>query len=473
MRRPGLRAWPTAIVRRGTYATLPVAADKNEPTAKALQSLHSPGGDEFWRKVPRWADVSPEKFISQRWSSKETVNGEAQLHKFLKEVVPDEIPLDRAGSKVQSKDAFLKDVLEGVRAATMAVRITPYLLSRVNWQDPRNDPIFRQFVVLKSNLLPDPPCLQLDSLREHDDEAAPGFIHRYHDKGLFLTTSVCPTYCAGCTRAHGVGGDTCALTKKQNFLNPSNKRWDKIFEYIEATPQLQDIVLSGGDTWALTPDMIQRLGERLISIPHIKRFRYASKGMCVSPGRMLDPNDGWIDALVDVTHKARKANKAVALHTHFNHPDEISWITRAAARRLFEAHVTVRCQTVLINGVNNNAETLSRLIRSLADMHIQPYYVYQFDMVPNSEHLRTPLQTILDLEEQVRGSIAGFMMPQFVVDLPGGGGKRLSNSFREYNRETGVSTFVAPAVTEGSSRGAGKPKVFRYYDPMHRHQGQL
>lgn len=86
-------------------------------------------------------------------------------------------------------------------------------------------------------------------------------------------------------------------------------------------------------------------------------------------------------------------------------------------------------------------------------------------MVINSEHLRTPLQTILDLEEQIRGSIAGFMMPQFVVDLPGGGGKRLSNSFKEYNRETGVSTFVAPAVTEGNDRGVRKPKVFKYYDP--------
>lgn len=193
---------------------------------------------------------------------------------------------------------------------------------------------------------------------------------------MTLATSACPTYCPVCTRAHGVGDSTCALDKKVNFLKPSAKRWEKVFEYIEATPQLQDIVLSGGDTWTLTPDMIRHLGERLIAIPHIKRFRFASKGLCISPGRILDPNDGWVDALIEVTEKARQANKAVALHTHFNHPDEISWVTKAAAKKLFDEKVTVRCQTVLIRGVNDDVETMSRLIRSLADMHIQPVSCY-------------------------------------------------------------------------------------------------
>ena len=97
----------------------------------------------------------------------------------------------------------------------------------------------------------------------------------------------------------------------------------------------------------------------------------------------------------------------------------------------------------------------------MAEYH--QYYVYQGDMVKGVEDLRTPLQTCLDLETQIRGSIAGFMMPQFVVDLPGGGGKRLAASYLTYNRKTGVSTFVAPAVTRGKNK---IDNVYTYYDPI-------
>lgn len=87
-------------------------------------------------------------------------------------------------------------------------------------------------------------------------------------------------------------------------------------------------------------------------------------------------------------------------------------------------------------------------------------------MVKTTEHLRTPLQTMLDLESQIRGTIAGFDMPQFVVDLPGGGGKRLGCSHKSYDRKTGISRFVAPAVTRGSGSGNAKPEVFTYHDPV-------
>ncbi|KAK1781095.1 hypothetical protein QBC45DRAFT_406740 [Copromyces sp. CBS 386.78] len=416
--------------------------------------------DEFWRKVPVWADVTAKDFLSYRWSVANTVQGTAKLFKFLQAMVPEEVPLDKLGMQMQSRDEFIKDVLDGVAAATMAIRMTPYILSRVNWQDPRHDPIVRQFLPMKSIMLPDHPKLTLDSLHETADSPVKGLVHRYTDKALFLPTSVCPTYCMFCTRSYAVGADTDTVTKAS--LKPTRRRWEEAFAYIESRPELQDIVVSGGDSYYLQPEQLTLIGERLISMPNIKRFRFASKGLAVAPTRVLDEYDGWVNALVDISNKAKKAGKSMALHTHFNNPNEISWISSDATQKLFENGVMVRNQTVLLRGVNDDYETMSTLIRQLADNNITPYYVYQCDMVERVEHLRTPLQTILDLEAKIRGSIAGFMTPSFVVDLPGGGGKRLACSYQNYDRETGVSTFMAPAV-----RGRDKAnKVYEYYDPV-------
>lgn len=264
-------------------------------------------------------------------------------------------------------------------------------------------------------------------------------------------------------------------------LKPTRKRWEDAFAYIESQPGLHDIVVSGGDSYYLQPDQLRLIGERLISMPNIKRFRFASKGLAVAPMRVLDESDGWVNALIDISNKAKKAGKSMAFHTHFNHPNEISWISRDASQKLFEAGVMVRNQAVLLRGVNDDFETMSTLIRDLADNHVFPvsyrkddfegravmltcrqYYIYQCDMVERVEHLRTPLQTILDLEAKMRGSIAGFMMPSFVVDLPGGGGKRLACSFHSYDRETGISKYTAPAVTGRDKEN----KVYEYYDPI-------
>lgn len=186
----------------------------------------------------------------------------------------------------------------------------------------------------------------------------------------FTATSICPTYCTYCTRCYAVGADTELFTK--DSIKPSLKRWHEVFAYIESQPQLQDIVISGGDSYYLTPEHIRLIGERLINIPHVRRLRYASKGLAVAPGRLVDPQDGWASALIDVANMAREADKSVALHTHFNHPDEISWVTEMAARRLHMAGVTVRNQSVLLKGINDSAETMSSLIRKLAGMNVNP-----------------------------------------------------------------------------------------------------
>ncbi|KAK5654966.1 hypothetical protein OQA88_6724 [Cercophora sp. LCS_1] len=416
--------------------------------------------DEFWRKVPVWKDVSAEQFLSYHWGVSNTVQTSDKLKRFLDAVIPDHVPLDKSGTQTMSREEFVQDVMDGVAAATMSIRMTPYILSRVNWRDPRHDPIVRQFLPMHSLMAPDHPKLALDSLHEAADSPVDGLVHRYPDKALFLPTSVCPTYCMFCTRSYAVGGNTGTVAKTS--LKPTRKRWEEVFRYIESQPGLHDIVVSGGDSYYLQPAQLRYIGERLINMPNIKRFRFASKGLAVAPARVLDESDDWVNTLIDISNKAKRAGKAMAWHTHFNHPNEISWISSAASQKLFEAGVMVRNQTVLLRGVNDDIETMSKLIRQLADNNIFPYYVYQCDMVKKVEHLRTPLQTILDLEAKLRGSIAGFMMPSFVVDLPGGGGKRLACSYESYDPQTGVSTFTAPAVTGRDKEN----KVYEYYDPV-------
>ncbi|KAK4682173.1 hypothetical protein QC764_113090 [Podospora pseudoanserina] len=444
------------FVNRKSAAQSTTPAPIVRPVATALPQDR----DEFWREVPVWENVSAKDFLSYRWSVANTVQGTAKLFKFLHAVVPEEVPLNELGTQMQSRDEFIADVMEGVAAATMAIRMTPYILSRVNWENPRHDPIIRQFLPLKSVLIPDHPKLALDSLHEEADSPVKGLVHRYSDKALFLPTSVCPTYCMFCTRSYAVGADTDTVTKAS--LKPTRRRWEEAFAYIENTPALQDIVVSGGDSYYLQPDQLRMIGDRLIGMPNIKRFRFASKGLAVAPSRILDESDGWVNALIDISNKAKKAGKAVAWHTHFNHPNEISWISKDASQKLFEEGVMVRNQTVLLRGVNDDVDTMSKLIRDLADNKVFPYYVYQCDMVERVEHLRTPLQTILDLEARIRGSIAGFMMPQFVVDLPAGGGKRLACSYESYDPKTGLSTYMAPAVTGRDKEN----KVYEYYDPI-------
>jgi lysine 2,3-aminomutase len=146
------------------------------------------------------------------------------------------------------------------------------------------------------------------------------------------------------------------------------------------------------------------------------------------------------------------------VHTHFNHPNEISAITQRAAAVLFERGIYVRNQTVLMRGVNDDAATMLLLVKRLEYLNIHPYYVYMHDLVQGVEDLRTTIQTALDIEKMVRGATAGYNTPTFICDTPGGGGKRDVHSFEYYDRETGISVWTAPSVKPG--------KYFVYFDPL-------
>jgi lysine 2,3-aminomutase len=425
---------PTAAPVAAAPPALKPAVDPSALTHRQL--VEGP----FWQRVPAYAGVSEGEFLDHRWQAKHSITNVAKLLAALQGLVPDE---------------FFRDAEAGFHLAPMSVRVSPYLLSLVDWQHAYEDPLRIQFIPVASRRLPDHPKLDLDSLHERVDMPVPGLTHRYPDKALFLALDTCPVYCRFCTRSYAVGLDTEQVEKFQLRVNV--ERWDKTFAYIASRPELEDIVVSGGDAYQLRADQITQIGEALLAIPHVRRFRYATKGPAVMPQKILT-DDAWVDALTRVVDKGRAVHKEVALHTHFNHPREITAITKAAMDRLFERGVTVRNQTVLVRGVNDTAETMGLLLKRLSYVNVHPYYVYMHDLVRGVEDLRTTLETGLQIERHLRGLTAGFNTPTFVCDTPGGGGKRDVHSYEHYDRETGVAVYTAPAVRPGQR--------FVYFDPI-------
>jgi lysine 2,3-aminomutase len=261
-------------------------------------------------------------------------------------------------------------------------------------------------------------------------------------------------YCRFCTRSYAVGVDTDNVEKVS--LKATEDRWERAFRYIAERPELEDIVVSGGDSYQLKARQITLIGNRLLELPNIRRIRFATKGPAVMPMKLITDHE-WVDALTNVVERGRKLHKEVVLHTHFNHPNEITAITKRALDIVFERGIITRNQSVLQRGVNDSIATMQLLVKRLGHCQVHPYYVYVHDLVKGVEDLRTTLQSALDIEKAVRGTTAGFHTPTFVVDAPGGGGKRVAHSFEHYDRETGISVFAAPSV---------KPGFFVYFDPV-------
>jgi len=393
----------------------------------------------FWQAIPAYREVDEAQFLDHHWQARHSITRLADLRNVLQDLAP-------AG--------FLDDVAQGLHQAPMALRVSPYILSLIDWSDPYTDPLRRQFITVGSQLLPDSPRVTLDSLFEQADAPIPGLTHRYPSKALFLALDTCPVYCRFCTRSYAVGTDTDQVEKVS--LKAKDNRWEQVFRYIESHPELEDIVVSGGDAYQLKASQVLHIGERLLAMDNIRRIRYATKGPAVMPMKLLTDTE-WVDALTTVVDAGRRQHKEVVLHTHFNHPREITAISQRALDLLFERGIVVRNQSVLQRGVNDSAETLQLLMKRLGYCNVQPYYVYMHDLVSGVEDLRTTVQTGIDLEKQVRGTTAGFHTPAFVVDAPGGGGKRHIHSFEHYDRETGISVYAAPSV---------KPGYFLYFDPV-------
>jgi lysine 2,3-aminomutase len=446
----------TKIAAANTFADLPdaISGRKNLEELKQLEipdPIKEPVNTDdlvhrqflsgnFWSKIPAYAKISEDEFRDFKFQNKNTIRRIAQLQDSIRELVSKE---------------FLEDVEKGLEKAPMNLSVSPYLLSLINWNDPYNDPLRKQFIPVYSQIQPDHPRLTLDSLCEQDDSPVPGLVHRYFDKVLFLPLDVCPVYCRFCTRSYAIGGDTESVDKLK-FQN-APKKWNDAFTYIASRPEVEDVVISGGDSYMLAPMRLRLIGEMLLEIPHVRRLRFATKGPAVMPMKILSDHK-WTNTLVDIVNQGREKGKEVVVHTHFNSVNEITDITREAMIHLFKQGVTVRNQSVLIKDVNDSVESMIHLIRKLSYMDVQPYYVYQHDMVEGTEDMRTSIAKTVELEKNVRGVTAGFNTPLFVTDAPGGGGKRDVHSYDYYDKVTGISVYRSPSVDSS--------KLYLYFDPI-------
>lgn len=384
-----------------------------------------------------WKNIPQNTFEDHAWQDKNSIFRVPQLEEALHGVV---------------SPAMIGEITSAIKLVNMSIRLTPYIMELVDWSNVETDPIRRQFLPMLSELEPDHPSLVVDSLCEREHSPVTGLVHRYPDKVLFLATSVCPVYCQFCTRSYAVGGDTEQL-QKDKVASANN--WGPALDYIRVHPDIEDVVISGGDTARLKPANLRFLGHALLDIPHIRRIRFATKGLAVQPMKFIT-DTAWMEALVEVVARARNEFKHVCIHTHFNHPREVTPTVERAMRILHSNGVLVRNQTVLLRGVNNDAATLRELVKKLGRVNIHPYYAYICDMVKGTEHFRIPLHEAQTLEKQVRGSTAGFNTPLFIVDTPAG--KRDVHSTESYDRKLGISTFTSPAVASG--------RLHHYYDPI-------
>ena len=241
-----------------------------------------------------------------------------------------------------------------------------------------------------------------DPLGEDSHNPAPSVIHKYPDRALFLVVDRCGIYCRHCNRRRLVGGDE----------PPTTADLEAGLDYLARTPRIRDVLLSGGDPLLLSTRRLAYLLGRLRAIRHIETLRIGTRLPVVCPMR--------IDA--ELT-SALRAHHPLFVNTHFNHARELTPEARAACERLVDAGIPVGNQTVLLRGVNSSVRSLRALMRGLVRSRVRPYYLFQGDTVMGTDHLRTPVDTAMELYRGLRGWISGMCVPELVLDAPGGGGK--------------------------------------------------
>lgn len=288
-------------------------------------------------------------------------------------------------------------------ARRYAVAVSPALLSLMDPADP-NDPIARQFLpsLEELNTLPEELA---DPIGDHAHSPVSGIVHRHTDRVLFKVVAACPVYCRFCFRREMIGpGQENALSKKD---------FETALAYIAARPEIWEVILTGGDPFILSPRRVAEITGRLAQIPHVKVVRWHTRVPVTDPARITDELVGALQAPGATTY--------VAIHA--NHPREFSPEARRAIAQLAEGAIPLVSQSVLLKGVNDDAETLAALMRTFVESRIKPYYLHHPDLAPGTSHFRVRIDDGLALMRELRARLSGLAMPTYMLDLPGGFGK--------------------------------------------------
>ena len=279
--------------------------------------------------------------------------------------------------------------------------ITPYYLSLIDPDDPY-DPVRKQAIPTVYELQRANSDLE-DPLNEDIDSPVPGLTHRYPDRILFLITENCSMYCRHCTRRRFAGHHDKA---------PPQSHIDSAIEYIERTPVVRDVLLSGGDALLISDKKLEDILKRLKAIPHVEIIRIGSRTPVTVPQRITPE-------LCEMLKKYQP----IWFNTHFNHANEITEDSTKACDMLADAGIPLGNQSVLLKGVNDCIHIMKKLVQELVKIRVRPYYIYQCDLSIGLGHFRTSVAQGIEIIEGLRGHTSGLCVPTFVVDAPGGGGK--------------------------------------------------
>lgn len=283
-----------------------------------------------------------------------------------------------------------------------ALSVTPYYLGLADPHDA-SCPIRRQVIPVVAEGESAPGDLR-DPLGEEDHEVAPELVQRYPDRVLLLVSDRCAVYCRFCTRSRmvGDGGGPRSMAKLE-----------AAFQYIESHPEIQDVIVSGGDPLVMSTGRLVPILKRLATIEHVLTVRLATRAPVTIPQR--------IDR--ELCEALRNAHPALWVMTHFNHPKELTPESSKALALLVDHGMPVMNQSVLLRGINDSAETLEALFRGLVRRRVRPYYLLQADPVRGTAHLRTPLHVGIQIMERLQGRLSGIALPKLICDSPGGLGK--------------------------------------------------
>jgi lysine 2,3-aminomutase len=335
------------------------------------------------RRHPLWRDVLDKQWDDWRWQSQNAIRSVRQLRNLL---------------------PFSPDELEAIGAleAEYKLAIPPYYFSLIDCDDPR-DPIRLQSVT--SPLEADSSYELEDPLEEDKDSPVPGITHRYPDRVLMVTTHVCTMYCRFCTRKRAtmVRGGWDAISRDD----------ERMIDYVRSHPEVRDVIVSGGDPLTLPYGKLKFFLHSLRDIPHVDVIRIGTRVPTTLPQKLFDPE------LVDILASAEK----VWIQTHFNHPREITPEVARVCKTLLRHGMPLNNHAVLLKGVNDDLETMRRLMRAMLRVKVRPYYLFHCDPVTGAGHFRTSVWKGLELMEGLRGHMSGLAIPTYVVDSPHGGGK--------------------------------------------------
>lgn len=292
---------------------------------------------------------------------------------------------------------------EDVRAAagTFPMAITPYYASLIRTPD-QTDPVFRMAVPSAGELIQS-ACLSEDPLSEEEDSPVHGLVHRYKDRALLVTTSMCGHFCRYCVRKRVTG------QKESTFCKSDLDKW---VAYLREHPEIKDVIVSGGDPLTMPTEVLDGLLTAIRAVPSVEIVRIGTRVPVVMPMRVDEE-------LVTMLKK----HHPLYINTHFNHPNEITVEAKRACEMLANGGIPMGNQSVLLKGVNDDSEVMETLCRALVRMRCRPYYLFVADKVMGTSHFQTKVEDGIAIMEHLRGRVGGLAIPSLIVDLPNGGGK--------------------------------------------------